>query len=485
MAALHELTALEQAAAIRRREVSPVELVEHYLRRIESGNDEVGAYVTVTADRARDAALAAEQRLHAAVVSGELSRQLPVLFGVPVAIKDLTMVAGVRCMLGSVAYRDFVAPYDDHVVTLLAGRGGMPVLGKTNTPEFGTPCYTESAIAPPARTPWDLSRNAGGSSGGAAAAVAAGLAPVAQGSDGGGSVRTPASSCGLVGLKVSRGRISNGPISGDVSGLAWHGPISRTVRDAAAVLDLMAVPMPGDPHWAPPLPPGETFLGHTERAPARMRIGRFATPVIAETIVHPDCLAAYARASRLLAALGHDIVDIPPPFGPDTVPAFERVWSVLALLAPVPPEQEDDLMPLTRWLRDRGRSVSGAEYSASIATMQATARRAIEAWQDYDAILTPTLAQPPAPVGGLRDDADPAADFEAQKAFTPFTSVYNITGQPAITLPIGWTASGDGSPRLPIGVMLAGKPAGEAALLSLAAQLEAADPWGGKHPPGW
>jgi amidase len=251
------------------------------------------------------------------------------------------------------------------------------------------------------------------------------------------------------------------------------------------MLDLMAVPMPGDPHWAPPLPPGETFLGHAERAPARARIGRFATPVIAETIVHPDCLASYAKASQLLAALGHDIVDIPPPFGTEKVPAFERVWSVLALLAPVPPEQEDDLMPLTRWLRDRGRGVSGAEYSASIATMQATARRAIEAWQDYDAILTPTLAQPPAPVGGLRDDVDPAADFEAQKAFTPFTSVYNITGQPAITLPIGWTATGDGSPQLPIGVMLAGKPAGEAALLSLAAQLEAADPWVGRHPPGW
>jgi amidase len=482
MAELHTLTALEQASVVRRREVSPVEVVEHYLKRIDAGNDAVGAYVTVTADRARERALAAER---AVVAAADADHDLPVLHGVPVAIKDLTMVAGVRCMLGSAAYRSFVPPYDDHVVTLLSRRGGMPVLGKTNTPEFGSPCYTESAVAPPARTPWDLSRNAGGSSGGAAAAVAAGLAPVAQGNDGGGSVRIPASSCGLVGLKVSRGRISNGPISGDVSGLAWNGPIAQTVRDAAAMLDLMSVPMPGDPHWAPPLPPGETFLGNTEKDPGQLRIGRFSTPVVAETTVHADCLAAYEEASRQLAALGHEIVDISPPFGPDTVPAFERVWSVLALLSPVAPKQENLLMPLTRWLRERGRQVSGFEYASSVAIMQSTARRAITAWRDYDIILTPTLAQPPAPVGGLRNDADPAGDFAAQKAFTPFTSVYNVTGQPAITLPLWWTAGGSETPVLPIGVMLAGRPAGEATLLSLAAQLEAAMPWRHRRPPGW
>ncbi len=484
MAELHELTALEQAEAVRRREASPVDLVEHYLRRIDARNDELGAYVTVTADLAIEQAREAERAVRTSSQGDPAHHSLPALHGVPVAIKDLTMVAGVRCMLGSAAYRDFIAPQDDHVVSLLVRRGGMPLLGKTNTPEFGTPCYTESAVAPPACTPWDLTRNAGGSSGGAAAAVAAGLAPVAQGNDGGGSVRIPASCCGLVGLKVSRGRISNGPISGDLSGLAWHGPVARTVKDAAAMLDLMAVPMPGDPHWAPPLPPGETFLGHAEREPGRLTIGRFAAPVIAETDVALECRTAYEHASKLLAALGHEVVDVRPPFGPDAVPAFERVWSVLAGVVPVEPEKEALLTPLTRWLRDRGRRVSGFGYASSIGTMQATSRRVISAWQDYDAILTPTLAKLPAPVGALRNDADPAADFAAEKAFTPFTSVYNVTGQPAISLPLHWT-SPEGSPELPVGVMLAGRPAGEAQLLSLAAQLEVAESWRDRKPPGW
>jgi amidase len=486
MAELHELTALEQAAAVRGREVSPVELVEHYLGRIGAHNDDLGAFVTVTGDLALEQAREAEAMARTASTGdGVPDHDLPVLHGVPVAIKDLTMVSGVRCMLGSAAYRDFVAPHDDHVVTLLVRRGGMPVLGKTNAPEFGLPCYTESAVASPARTPWDLTRNAGGSSGGAAAAVSAGLAPVAQGNDGGGSVRIPASCCGLVGLKVSRGRVSNGPISGDVSGLAWHGPIARTVGDAAAMLDLMAVPMPGDPHWAPPLAPGETFLQYAKREPGRLRIGRFATPVIAETTVHPASLAAYEQASELLDSLGHQIVDISPPFGPDAVPAFERVWSVLACLAPVGPEAEARLMPLTRWLRERGRGVSGIEYASAVAAMQETTRRVITAWHGYDAVLTPTLAELPAPVGALRNDADPAADFEAQKEFTPFTSVYNVTGQPAITLPLHWAVPAPGAPELPVGIMLAGRPAGEAQLLSVAAQLEAAVPTWHRHPPGW
>src|SRR5204863_3048552 len=167
---------------------------------------------------------------------------LPPLHGVPVAIKDLNLTAGIRTTLGSRLYADFVPPVDDHVVALLR-RAGTISLGKTNTPEFGLPCYTENAVAPPARTPWNTELSAGGSSGGAAAAVAAGLVPFAQGNDGGGSVRIPASVCGLVGIKVSRGRVSNGPVGGDVTGLAWNGPLARTVRDAAAMLDAIAVPM--------------------------------------------------------------------------------------------------------------------------------------------------------------------------------------------------------------------------------------------------
>jgi amidase len=475
MAALHDLTALEQAAAVRRREVSPVELVRHYLERIEtldSGAGALGAYVTVTADLALAQARAAERALP------DLDTPSP-LFGVPVPVKDLNSVAGVRTTFGSAVYAEFVPTVEDSVVTLLRD-AGTTMLGKTNAPEFGLPCYTESRIAPPARTPWDPSRSAGGSSGGAGAAVAAGLAPVAHGSDGGGSIRIPASVCGLVGLKPSRGRISSGPIRGDVSGLGPDGALARTVRDAAALLDVLAGPMPGDPHWAPPLPPGETFLAAAGRPPGRLRIARYATPVIAAAEVHPECLAAYEHASVLLERLGHEVVDIEPPFAPDVVATFETVWATLSTLTPVPPERESELMPLTRWLRDRGRRVSGTAYALALAGMQGVARRAVIALSAYDAVLTPTLAQPPAPVGAIRDEADPGGDFEANKRFTPYTAVWNVTGMPAVSLPLHWTADG-----LPVGVMLAGRPAGEAALLALAAQVEEAAPWHTRHPPCW
>jgi amidase len=475
MTELHDLTALEQATAVRTGEVSPIELVDHYLGRIERLSGTVGAFVTVTEDAARAQAKEAERVLIAAADPDAL----PPLRGVPVAIKDLNLTAGVRTTLGSRLYADFVPPVDDHVVTLLR-RAGTISLGKTNTPEFGLPCYTENAVAPPARTPWDLDRSAGGSSGGAAAAVAAGLAPFAQGSDGGGSLRIPASVCGLFAIKVSRGRVSNGPLGGDVTGLAWNGPLARTVRDAAAMLDAMAVPMPGDPHWAPPLPAGQSFLGHANREPGRLRVGRLIEPVVAGTEVHPECRQAWEEAGALLAELGHEVQDVPPPFGPEAVPMFETVWAVATHGVPVAPGRVDELQPLTRWLRERGAAISGPQYLAALGTLQLLSRQGITALQGYDVILTPTLAQPPRPVGWFTDGADPAEDFERQKRFTPWTAVYNMTGQPAVNVPLHWTGEG-----LPIGVMLVGRPAGEATLISLSAQLEAAKPWSDRHPPIW
>lgn len=219
---------------VRRREASPVEVVAAALARLEALDPQVGAFTTVTAEAALDRARA----LESAVLRGDA---LPPLAGVPTAIKDLNTTAGVRTTFGSVAYRDFVPPVDDAVVAMVAASGAVS-LGKTTTPEFGLPCYTEPDVAPPSRTPWDLSRSAGGSSGGAGAAVAAGIVPLAQGSDGGGSIRIPASVCGLVGLKPSRGRVSNGPVAGDVTGLGTSGPLARTVRDAAALLDALSVP---------------------------------------------------------------------------------------------------------------------------------------------------------------------------------------------------------------------------------------------------
>ncbi|MDQ3465859.1 MAG: amidase, partial [Actinomycetota bacterium] len=318
MTALHDLSALDQAAAVRRREVSPVDLVEHYLARIAEHDASVGAFITVAADSAREQARVAER----AVADGA---PLPPLHGVPTAIKDLNNTAGLRTTFGSALMTDYVPDVDDYVVVQLRAAGTIN-LGKTNTPEFGFPCYTQPAIAPPARTPWDLSRLAAGSSGGAGAAVAAGLVPFAQGSDGGGSIRSPSSVCGLFGIKTARGRVSGGPYAGNVTGLGVIGPMARTVRDAAAMLDAMAGPMPGDPYWAAPLPAGESFLGHAERDPGRLRIGRYVDPVIPGAVVDPAVQAAWEDTSRLLDSLGHDVEDIAPPLTAELIPHFEIVW---------------------------------------------------------------------------------------------------------------------------------------------------------------
>jgi amidase len=265
-----------------------------------------------------------------------------------------------------------------------------------------------------------------------------------------------------------------------VGELPVSGPIARTVRDAAALLDVMAGAFPDDPYPAPPLPPGESFLSAAGREPGVLRIGRFITPPIPGAEVHPECIAAWESASALCEELGHVVEDIADPFPSLEVSMFETVWSVLALLTPVDPARENDLTPLTRWLRGRGAEVSGIALAQSVSMLRLISRAAIAMTSSYDVILTPTLAQPPALVGGLRNDADPAADFEAQKAFTPFTAVYNVTGQPAITLPLHWTPEG-----LPIGVQFVGRPYDERTLITLGAQIEQARPWLGRHPEIW
>ncbi|MEU6342046.1 amidase [Streptomyces sp. NPDC046977] len=467
MSAPHELTMLEQAAAVRRREISPVELTTHHLERIERIDPALGAYLTVTPERALQDARRAERLL---LAGGDL----PPLLGVPVPVKDLTPVAGIRFTSGSPVFADRVAEQDAHVVTLLRDAGTV-MTGKTNTPEFGLPAYTEGRVGPPARTPYDLTRGAGGSSGGAAAAVAAGLAAAAHAGDGGGSIRIPASCCGVVGLKPSRGRVSPAP-GGDISGLAVGGPIARTVRDAAALLDVLSAPAPGDPF---PLPrPERTFLRWCDHEPRRLRIARWARPDVAGATVDPEVLAAYERTSALLESLGHEVVDVPQPLAPGDRDAFTPVWAVMAALTPVPPRREHELLPLTAWLRAQALDVGGLDYARALGTMQAAGRKLARAVQPYDAVLTPTLAQLPAPVGALRDDADPAADFAAQLAFTPFTAPWNIAGLPSVSLPLGWSAGG-----LPIGMMLGAPHGAEGPLLALAGQLEAAAPWPVSPPP--
>ncbi len=467
MAALHDLTALEQGALVARREVSPLELVEHYLERAER-LDTVGAFVTLNPEQARG---------RAATLGAPGPADSSPLYGVPTAIKDLNPTAGVRTTFGSAAYAEFVPEVSDGV-TLSLEAAGLVSIGKTNTPEFGSPCYTEPDVAPPAVTPWDSRRTAGGSSGGAAAAVAAGLVPVAQGSDGGGSIRIPASCCGLVGLKPTRGRISGHPLYGDPVGLATSGSLARTVRDAAALLDVLAGRRVGDPFWAPEA--SSTFLAACDRDPGRLRIARFIEPVITDVDVAPECVEAWESTSRLLESLGHEVVDIDVPLPREAVPVFETCWAVLTAMSVVPPEREHLLRPLTRWLSERGRAVSGPDFGLAIGAMRRHAAGALTALASYDAVLTPTLATLPPLVGELRNDEDPAADFEAQKRFTPWTSAWNVTGMPAVSLPLHWTADG-----LPVGVMLAARPAEEGVLLALSAQLEAAVPWAARRPPVW
>jgi amidase len=465
---LHDLTARALAAAIRQGETTPSEVLALSLERAERLGPDVGAFVRLTPELAARQAEEAEARLTA----GDPAP----LLGVPLPIKDLTQVAGVEMNAGSAALQGYVPEVDDGVVTRLREAGTL-MIGKTTTPELGLPCYTEPDIAAPSRTPWDLTRSAGGSSGGAAAAVAAGIVPIAHGNDGGGSIRIPAAACGLVGLKPSRGRVSNGPVGVDGAGLGATGVLTRDVRDTALALDVLAVGWPGDDRTLP-TPSAGSFLAACDAPVERLRIGVLTTPIITpEAPVHAQALAAVEITARELADLGHEVVETGPPFPAERWLPFIDVWSVMAASAPLPPEADPLLVPLTRWMRERGRGVDGVTYANAIAAGQRLQRDAARAWEGIDVVLSPTLAQAPPRIGEMRDDADPEADFWAQCAFTPWTSTWNILGAPAISLPLHHAPAEDGGPVLPWGVMLGARTGREDLLLGLAAALESRLPW--------
>jgi amidase len=292
-----------------------------------------------------------------------------------------------------------------------------------------------------------------------------------------------------VGLKTSRGLVSRGPLGGDPSGMSVSGPLARTVEDAAIMLDALAVPVLGEP-FARPVPTGTGFLERARRAdPGRLRIGRYCTPLIPGVEVDPACLTAYEKASALLGELGHDVTDAAPAIPEEEiagfVTVFETLWAVLAHATPVPPGAEHLLLPLTRWWRERGAKVSAPEYLAAEMAAQNVSRRIIAAHAGYDVVVTPTLALPPRPVGWFTEQGDPALDYLRQQQFTPFTSIYNITGQPALTLPLHWTEPTPDHPALPIGVQLVGQPGADALLLELGAAVQQIAHWSDRHPPGW
>lgn len=469
MTQLHELDATGQAAALRTREVSSVELVQHHLDRIDRYADALGAFITITAERALEQAAAADIALEAGGA--------PAFTGVPTAFKDLTPTAGVPTSMGSAVMRGVIPPANAYVVDLVEAAGFIS-LGKTNTPEFGLSSYTDNDVIGPARTPWDTSRNAGGSSGGAAAAVAARLVPLAQGSDGGGSIRIPASSCGIFGFKPSRGRVSVGPSGSDWTGLAGDGPLARTVRDAAALLDVMARPMPGDLR---PLPaPAIAFAEQARRAPGRLHIARWSATHLDGIAPGPDAVAAWEKASHLLESLGHEIVDIANPFPAALEPQFNVVWSSGIASAPFSSEMDSQLRANTRYWRERGSRASAVDLVRAMQFLEAMTREVITGLGGFDAMLTPTLGLPPQPVEWFNESGDPAEDHHRELLYTPYTALYNMSGQPAASLPLHWSDDG-----LPIGVMLAAHPGQDALLFSLCAQVEAAAPWHGNPPPGF
>jgi amidase len=454
------VSAVEQARLIREGTTSSVDLVTLYLERIARIDPSLNAFVTVCGDQALTTAGA-----HDAAPSDAPFR------GVPIAVKDLAATAGVRTTYSSRAYADYVPDFDTAVVRRIRD-AGFVIVGKTNTPEFGTIAFTESELNGATRNPWSSDLTPGGSSGGAAAAVSAGLVPIAHATDGGGSIRIPASCCGLFGLKPSRGRVSSAPF-GTLEGLSTAGPMARSVADAAAFLDVLAGYEPGDPWWAPP--PARPFAATTSEPPERLRIAVTSTPPI-DVPVDPECAAAAAAAAELLSELGHDVREATPPWcEPDLFHTFIAVWQVGPALHPV---DEGLMTPLNRGLAELARTSPAADYARAVARLQLLARRIVTFWADTDIVLTPTLALPPVPIGWQEAVEGPVEQLLRNTEFTPFTAIANLTGQPAMSLPLHWTESG-----VPIGVQAIGPPAGDALLLSLGAQIEAARPWTSHRPP--
>lgn len=468
---LHHLTAVEQLDWLRRREISPAELVDHYLARIARLDGELGAFTTVTPDRARARALEVAESTGSAAA----------LWGLPLGDKDLTARAGVRTTYGSRAFADHVPEESDELALALDDAGAIS-LGKTAAPEFGMPSYTESLVGPPARTPYDLARGAGGSSGGAAVAVAAGLLPLAPGSDGGGSIRIPAAATGLVGLKPSRGRIPVGSGLTGVGGLVVPGPLARTVADTALLLDALVgygryAHATAAPSWD-----GGAYLNAATRGEGRFQLGTTQwSPweTSYEITTSPETREALAVARRELDAIGHGMEEFTPAPEPDYADAFTAVWKGAASAVPVEEDRLHLLEPLTAWLLREGRRMPARRLAEALTTLAAIERRTIAAFAPYDAVLMPGMAQTPRPVGWY-DSEDPERNFAQQVQYTPWTSFVNVVGLPAISLPVHVTAEG-----LPMAVQIVGRPGGEHVLLAIGAQLERRLGWQRRHPPQW
>ncbi|HZN18711.1 MAG TPA: amidase [Micromonosporaceae bacterium] len=477
---LGRLDATAQAALVRSGEVTAEELVTAAVTRIEAGNPALNAVVTRTYERALD-------QVRAGLPDGPFT-------GVPFLLKDLVAEqAGVRHTAGSAFLRDHVSPTDQELVVRLR-RAGLVVLGKTSTAELGLLPTCEPVLFGPTRNPWDLTRSPGGSSGGSAAAVAAGMVPFAHANDAAGSIRYPASCCGLFGLKPTRGRNPLGPAYGDAwGGLAAEHAVTRSVRDSAALLDATAGPDLGDPYLAPQ-PPGP-FAAEVGRDPGRLRIGfsgrtppAFSGRGPQGPPVHPECAAALHDAVGLCDQLGHELVEVDLPGFTREVGAAIRTVFQAAAVATLDqwtrvmgrPPGPDEIELYTRAYCDRARRTSGGDYLLAIAELQHFARTVARFLTTVDVFLTPTLARLPPLLGELTSTADdPLRAGRRGGALAAFAGVVaNVTGAPAMSVPLYWSAEG-----LPVGVHFLARYGDEATLFRLAAQLEAARPWANRRPP--
>lgn len=487
-----EFDGLGLAKLVRRGEVEPGELIEEAITRIEKLNPRLNAVIHKMYDLAREAAGGG----HPVGPFG----------GIPFLLKDLVAAyAGVPMRLGSRFHRDFVPNHDSEIVRRFKA-AGVIILGKTNTPEYGLMTVTEPELFGPSNNPWDLTRTTGGSSGGSAAAVAARIVPLAHGNDGGGSIRIPASCCGLFGLKPSRGRTPLGPDLAE----AWHGlgcghVLSRSVRDSAAMLDAIAGPDVGAPHCAPA--PSRPFLDEVGADPGKLRIAFTAEPFL-PAVVHQDCIGGLEATVELCKDLGHEVVEAAPQIDRR---AFARAFATLVCAetrADIEEGEETlgrkatarDFEPTTWALGLLGREIDAVTLSRAIRLLKRSSRQLGRFFEAHDVLLTPTLAMPPVKTGALQPEgaevltmkllgrlnaggllhavADLDSLADQSFGFAPYPLLFNATGQPAMSVPLHWNDEG-----VPIGMQFAGRYGDEATLFRLAGQLERARPWFDRAPP--
>ncbi|NKB70109.1 MAG: amidase [Candidatus Latescibacteria bacterium] len=466
------LDATAQAALVRQGAVTPLHLVDAAIARIDQLNPALNAVVAPLYDQARASA-------QSPLPQGPFT-------GVPYLLKDLVAAyEGVPLTAGTALLRHALSPCDSELVRRLK-QAGLIVVGKTNTPELGCHVTTEPRLFGPTRNPWNRAYSSGGSSGGSAAAVAAGLVPAAHANDAGGSIRIPASCCGIFGLKPTRARTSLAPTAGDVaSGIAIEHAVTRSVRDSAALLDVTAGPVAGDPYCAPP--PERPFANEVGRDPGPLRIA-WTDRTLAGTRLHPDCVAAVADSARLCDSLGHIVAqDSPPIDGEEFFAAMETVfcasmaWTIDGLARNLGhPVGADELEDLTFHIAAQGHEYSAAQYLDAVATLQGYGRVMAKFFQRFDLWLTPTLAAPPVPLGtwDFSANEEPRQTVRRIWSHIPFTPLCNTTGLPGMSVPLYWNKAG-----LPVGSHFTAPYGDEATLFRLAGQLEQARPWAQHQPP--